>query len=135
MVGECCYHGARMSDESAQARVLVVEDDVDVREALLMLLEQEGIGALGAANGLDAIDRIEQGFRPQLILLDLMMPVMDGERFLRLRLNDAHLREIPVVVVSALQRMRVDPVELNIDAIIQKPVDPARVIATVRQYA
>jgi CheY-like chemotaxis protein len=124
-----------MSDEDAQARVLVVEDDVDVREALLMLLEQEGIGALGASNGLDAIDRIEGGFRPQLILLDLMMPVMDGERFLRLRLNDARLREIPVVVVSALQKMRIDPDELNIDAIIRKPVDPARVIATVRQYA
>jgi CheY-like chemotaxis protein len=124
-----------MSDEDAQARVLVVEDDTDVREALLMLLEQEGIGALGASNGLDAIDRIEGGFRPQLILLDLMMPVMDGERFLRLRLNDARLREIPVVVVSALQKMRIDPDELNIDAIIRKPVDPARVIATVRQYA
>ena len=116
-------------------RVLVVEDDEDVREALLMLLEQEDIGALGAANGLDAFDVIERGFRPDLILLDLMMPVMDGERFLRLRLNDTRLREIPVVVVSALQRMRVDPAELNVDAVIPKPVDPARVIAAVRQYA
>jgi CheY-like chemotaxis protein len=124
-----------MSDEDAQARVLVVEDDTDVREALLMLLEQEGISALGAANGLDAIDRIEAGFRPRLILLDLMMPVMDGEHFLRLRLNDARLREIPVVVVSAVQKMRVDPAELNVDAIIRKPVDPARIIATVRKYA
>jgi CheY-like chemotaxis protein len=124
-----------MSDEDAQARVLVVEDDTDVREALLMLLEQEGISALGAANGLDAIDRIEAGLRPRLILLDLMMPVMDGEHFLRLRLNDARLREIPVVVVSAVQKMRVDPAELNVDAIIRKPVDPARIIATVRQYA
>jgi CheY-like chemotaxis protein len=124
-----------MSDEDAQARVLVVEDDTDVREALLMLLEQEGISALGAANGLDAIDRIEAGLRPRLILLDLMMPVMDGEHFLRLRLNDARLRAIPVVVVSAVQKMRVDPAELNVDAIIRKPVDPARIIATVRQYA
>jgi CheY-like chemotaxis protein len=124
-----------VNGEGAEARVLVVEDDADVREALLMLLEQEGIGALGAANGLDAIDCIEEGFRPHLILLDLMMPVMDGERFLRLRLNDTRLREIPVVVVSALQRMRGDPAELNVDAIIPKPVDPARVIATVRQYA
>jgi CheY-like chemotaxis protein len=124
-----------MSDEDAQARVLIVEDDADVREALLMLLEQEGIGALGAANGLDAIDRIEKGFRPRLILLDLMMPVMDGERFLQLRLDDARLREIPVIVVSALQGMRLDPAELNVDAVIRKPVDPARVIAAVRRYA
>jgi CheY-like chemotaxis protein len=124
-----------MSGEGAEAKVLVVEDDADVREALLMLLEQEGIGALGVANGLDALDCIEGGFRPYLILLDLMMPVMDGERFLRLRLIDSRLREIPVIVVSALQRMRVDPTELNVDAIIPKPLDPARVIATVRQYA
>ena len=100
-----------------------------------MLLEQEGIGALGAANGRDALDLIEEGFRPQLILLDLMMPVMDGERFLRVRMAHEQLKGIPVVVVSALQRMRVDPKELNVDAIIPKPVDPSRVIATVRQYA
>ena len=124
-----------MDGEDAAVRVLVVEDDADVREALLMLLEQENIDALGAANGLDAFDLIDRGFRPHLILLDLMMPVMDGERFLRLRLNDARLREIPVIVVSALQRMRVDPAELNVDAFLPKPVDPARVIATVRQYA
>ena len=129
------YHDVRVDGEGAGLRVLVVEDDPDVREALLMLLEQENIGALGAANGLDAFDLIDRGFRPHLILLDLMMPVMDGERFLRLRLNDKRLREIPVIVVSALQRMRVDPAELNVDAVIPKPVDPARVIATVRQYA
>jgi CheY-like chemotaxis protein len=116
-------------------KVLVVEDDTDVREALVLLLEQEGIGALGATNGRDALDRIEEGFRPQLILLDLMMPVMDGERFLHVRMRDERLQSIPVVVVTALQRMRVDPAELRVDAIIPKPVDPSRVIATVRHYA
>ena len=113
----------------------MVEDDADVREALIMLLEQEGIAAVGAVNGLEALDRIAEGFRPQLILLDLMMPVMDGERFLQLRLKDARLNSIPVIVVSALQRMRVDPAALKVDAVIPKPIDPARVIATVRQYA
>jgi len=128
----CWYHGARVGE---MAKVLVVEDDTDVREALLLLLEQEGIDALGATNGRDALDRIEQGFRPRLILLDLMMPVMDGERFLHVRMGDERLQSIPVVVVTALQRMRVDPAELRVDAIIPKPVDPSRVIATVRQYA
>jgi CheY-like chemotaxis protein len=114
--------------------VLVVEDDDDVREALLLLLGAEGVLAVGATHGRDAIDRIKGGFHPSLILLDLMMPVMDGERFLKVRILDPELASIPVVVVSAMQRMRVDPVELRIDKMISKPVNPSRVLDTVRQY-
>ncbi|HET9793477.1 MAG TPA: response regulator [Thermoanaerobaculia bacterium] len=114
--------------------VLVVEDDDDVREALLLLLENEGVRAVGATDGRDALERLEAGFRPSLILLDLMMPVMDGERFLRARKADPNLASIPVVVVSAMQRMRVDPVELDVDEMIPKPVNPTRVLEAVRQY-
>jgi CheY-like chemotaxis protein len=114
--------------------VLVVEDDDDVREALLVLLDNEGVNAVGATDGRDAIERIRAGLRPSLILLDLMMPVMDGERFLRARKADPDLASIPVVVVSAMQRMRVDPEELGVDDMIPKPVDPLRVLEAVRQY-
>ncbi len=114
--------------------VLVVEDDDDVREALVLLLDSEGVNAVGATDGRDAIDRIKAGFRPSLILLDLMMPVMDGERFLRARIIDPDLASIPVVVVSAMQRIRVDPVELHVDEMIAKPVNPSRVLDAVRQY-
>jgi len=114
--------------------VLVVEDDDDVREALLLLLGSEGVHAVGATDGRDAIDRIKAGFHPRLILLDLMMPVMDGERFLRARMIDPELSSIPVVVVSAMQRMRVDPVELHVDELIPKPVNPSRVLDAVRHY-
>ena len=114
--------------------VLVVEDDVDVREALVYLLQEEGLDAIGATDGLDALGKIDEGLHPRLILLDLMMPVMDGERFLRIRKSDPRLAAIPVVIVSAVQRMRVDPKELDVDAVITKPVDPARVIETVRHY-
>ncbi len=114
--------------------VLVVEDDDDVREALLLLLDNEGVHAVGATDGLDALGRIEAGFRPSLILLDLMMPVMDGEKFLRARKANPALASIPVVVVSAMQRMRVDPVELDVDEMIPKPVNPVRVIDLVRHY-
>jgi CheY-like chemotaxis protein len=114
--------------------VLVVEDDDDVREALVLLLGSEGVNAVGATDGRDAIDRIKSGLRPSLILLDLMMPVMDGERFLRARIADPELASIPVVVVSAMQRIRVDPVELRVDEMIAKPVNPSRVLDAVRQY-
>jgi CheY-like chemotaxis protein len=114
--------------------VLVVEDDDDVREALLLLLEDEGVHAVGATDGRDALEKIRAGLDPALILLDLMMPVMDGERFLRARKADPRLARIPVVVVSAMQRMKVDPVELDVDEMITKPVDPMRVLETVNQY-
>ncbi|HET7453723.1 MAG TPA: response regulator [Thermoanaerobaculia bacterium] len=114
--------------------VLVVEDDADVREALLLLLGDEGVHAVGATDGRDALEKIHGGLEPALILLDLMMPVMDGERFLRARKTDPRLARIPVVVVSAMQRMKVDPVELDVDEMITKPVDPARVLETVNQY-
>lgn len=115
--------------------VLVVEDDVDVREALVFLLEDAGMRAIGATDGLDALERIEGGYEPSLILLDLMMPVMDGERFLRIRKDDPRLSQIPVIVVSAMQKMRVDPADMRVSAIIPKPVDPQRVIESVRQHA
>jgi CheY-like chemotaxis protein len=111
-----------------------VEDDDDVREALLLLLEDEGVHAVGATDGRDALEKIRAGLDPALILLDLMMPVMDGERFLRARKADPRLARIPVVVVSAMQRMKVDPVELDVDEMITKPVDPMRVLETVNQY-
>ncbi|HWC65272.1 MAG TPA: response regulator [Thermoanaerobaculia bacterium] len=114
--------------------VLVVEDDADVREALLLLLEDEGVHAVGATDGHDALDKIARGFRPSLILLDLMMPVMDGELFLRARKADPRLASIPVVIVSAMQRMKVAPEEYDVDEMILKPIDPARVLETVRQY-
>jgi two-component system response regulator MprA len=115
-------------------QVLIVEDDADVREALAYLLEEEGVRVIEAANGREALDRIEGGLEPDLILLDLMMPVMDGERFLRIRMSDSRLSAIPVVVVSALQRMSVDPAEFNVDEVISKPVDPGRILETVRRY-
>lgn len=114
--------------------VLVVEDDEDVREALVLLLGDEGVHAVGATDGRDALEKIRAGFRPAVILLDLMMPVMDGERFLRARRADPQLASIPVVVISAMQRMKVDPAELDIDEMIPKPVDPTRVLQTVNQY-
>jgi CheY-like chemotaxis protein len=118
-----------------KARVMVIEDDTDLREAICLMLHYEGHEASGCSNGREAIHRLEDGHQSDVILLDLMMPVMDGERFLRIRKAAPRLTAIPVVVVSALQRMRVDPEELNVDEIISKPVDPAHVIETVRRYA
>src|SRR5437762_11749160 len=84
--------------------VLAVEDDFDLRDALVPILEYEGHRVVSAANGQEALERLQTMPPPSLILLDLMMPVMDGEEFRARQLRDPTLASIPVVVVSAHAR-------------------------------
>ena len=84
--------------------VLVVDDDDGIRHALQQVFEDEGYEVSTASNGRDALDKIEQmglAGPPCVIVLDLMMPVMDGREFLTHRTGDPSLRAVPVVVVSA----------------------------------
>jgi CheY-like chemotaxis protein len=82
--------------------LLLVEDNASTREAVKMVLEAEGYPVVAAANGAEALRLLQtEGLRPSLILLDLMMPVMDGWAFRAAQLRDRKLAEIPVVVTSA----------------------------------
>jgi CheY-like chemotaxis protein len=81
-------------------RVLIIEDDADIREALSMLLEAEGYECAHAANGAEGLALVRR-HRPDVILLDLMMPVMDGWQFRAEQKWDASIADIPVVVMSA----------------------------------
>jgi CheY-like chemotaxis protein len=82
-------------------RILLVEDDDAVRESLSELLRDEGFEVVTARNGREALEHLRAGRRPTAILLDLMMPVMDGWDFRQHQLRDPALRDIPVVVVTA----------------------------------
>jgi CheY-like chemotaxis protein len=84
-----------------QVDVLVVDDDEAIREALVQILEREGLTVGTAAQGGEALSSLENGLRPRVILLDLMMPVMDGSELLALLQQDARLRGIPVLVMTA----------------------------------
>src|SRR5512132_4356371 len=84
-----------------EKRILIVEDDVDVRDALMQVLEFEGYRVTGASNGEEALAALRAGGRPSLILLDLMMPVMNGSQFRAAQLADRALAAIPVIVLSA----------------------------------
>jgi CheY-like chemotaxis protein len=82
-------------------RLLLVEDEAPIRAALGEALQEEGFEVVAAANGREALDFLRNSPRPSAILLDLLMPVMDGWDFRHEQLNDPLLRDIPVLVVSA----------------------------------
>ena len=107
-----------------RALVLVIDDDEGIREATIDLLEEEGFAAAGASNGLEALNFLAESKRPpSLILLDLMMPVIDGWTFCKLRQGIAMLMDIPVVAISA-GPMSGPQEPLRVDAMLAKPFDP-----------
>lgn len=82
--------------------MLVVDDDADLRESVCEMLNEEGFRTFDAINGLDALNHVMSGIRPDVILLDMMMPVMDGPAFL-VGLNQTTFRDVPVVIMTAIQ--------------------------------
>lgn len=111
-------------------RILVVEDDVDARDAMIALLQMKGYRAVPAGNGKEALDYLSRAPIPDLIILDLWMPVMDGWQFRTEQIKDPRLKEIPVVVVTALS----DQADVNADEVIIKPVDVDRLLTAVGHY-
>jgi CheY-like chemotaxis protein len=101
--------------------VFIVEDDRDTREMLGQFLELEGFHVETAANGRQALDRLNSGLKANVILLDLMMPVMDGWQFRQEQVRNEELADIPVIVVSAGGRELIQRVNAN--AYVSKPVD------------
>src|SRR5271154_980778 len=117
-------------EKSEDCRILVVEDDEDAREALVALLQMKGYSAVPAGNGKEALDYMRQAPLPDLIILDLWMPVMDGWQFRREQIKDPRLAQIPVIVVTALS----DRTDVDANEIIIKPVDVDHLLTTVGHY-
>jgi CheY-like chemotaxis protein len=111
--------------------VLVIEDDFDIRDAMQEVLQDEGYSVFTADNGAAALDVLGRIPTPGLVLLDLMMPEMDGHQFLEILREDPRFRTVPVVVVSA--GITVAP---SIAGYIKKPFDTEVLVETVgRLYA
>ena len=113
--------------------LLVIEDAPDIQEVLSEVLTDAGYQVIAAAHGGEGLDRLRTGPPVHLILLDLMMPVMDGWRFREEQLLDPRFAAIPVVVISANAQQSGRPIA--VDAVIPKPVDVDQLLKTVDVYA
>jgi CheY-like chemotaxis protein len=119
---------------SRSSVVLVVEDDYDVRDALIDVLDEAGYTVVGAADGREAIETLRKGLKPAVILLDLMMPRMDGFAFRAEQQSDPSLAEIPVVVLTA-DRGLGGGEELHANAYVAKPAKIQDLLEVVGRFA
>lgn len=120
---------------STQRKILVVEDNEDIRDAVAESLEDAGYDVWVAANGAIAIDALrESNDLPCLILLDLMMPVMDGAQFLQEMRRDPRLSALPVVVVTADDSAITKATALGTHGGLRKPVQLNELLSTVSKY-
>jgi CheY-like chemotaxis protein len=104
--------------------VLIVDDDDGIRGAVADILDEEGFRTAQAANGADALNLLaEADGAPTVILLDLMMPVLDGWTFCKIRQGVQSLMQIPVIAVSA-GSMVGEREPLRVEATLKKPFDP-----------
>ena len=111
---------------------MVVEDDADTRELIVELLHDDGYAVVSAGNGREALDASRHlPGAPSIILLDLMMPIMNGWEFLDERRHDPALAGVPVLVLSA-DPTRQLAAQQGVAAIIAKPFDLTRLLRLVR---
>ncbi|MCC2672563.1 MAG: chemotaxis protein CheY [Armatimonadetes bacterium] len=114
--------------------VLIIEDDEAIRETLADILQYEGYSVITACDGRDALLRLYGGAPPALILLDLMMPRMNGWEFRAEQLQAAELASIPVVVLSGAHDGRRQAVLLSATGFIPKPIEVIRLLEVVRHH-
>jgi CheY-like chemotaxis protein len=114
--------------------ILVVDDDRDIRDTLVELLVDHGFPALGAGNGVEALEILRTSASPpSLILLDLMMPVMDGREFRERQLENPAWTAIPVIVISAYSDVEQQARALALDH-LRKPLAMRPLMDVVRRH-
>ena len=114
-------------------QILIVEDDPALREALSQVLADEGYDLLGARDGLEAVNCLKRGNRPDVILLDLSMPVVNGWEFRMFQKRDPDLARIPVILITAGGYTREEVAWLEPAALLPKPLDLPFLLSTVRK--
>jgi CheY-like chemotaxis protein len=122
------------NDPVPAGHVLVIEDDADIRDFIELVLADDGYTVTLAEHGAAALDVLAQARRlPDLIVLDLQMPIMDGRAFRRAQQADPRWRTIPVILMSASAGFDTAAQELDVATILRKPFLPDALLALVTQ--
>ena len=111
-----------------------MDDDADLRDAMSMLLELGGYSVETACDGTQALDTLRGGLQPSLILLDLMMPGMDGFQFVNEKRQDPQLCRIPVIIYSGHYDAEANAARLGATAYLQKPFNVGSILKLVRSH-
>ncbi len=116
-------------------RILIVDDEPMIRDSLVEFLEDQGYDAVGAADGRDALEKLNgDPEQPCLILLDLMMPYMDGRSFREEQLANPALSAIPVIVFSAYQDVAKTAGEMHAAGHLAKPLKLSELLRMVQSH-
>ena len=121
-----------MTESSSARHILVVDDDSAIREALADLLADKGYDVSLAANGQQALEICRSRSAPDLIFLDLMMPVMNGAEFIREKDADPELSHVPVCVMTAFAASAEIPFTTAL--VLRKPLGSADLFAVVKRF-
>lgn len=114
--------------------VLVVDDDVDILQSVAELLVDEGYDVATASDGRAALTQMRRGLRPAVILLDLMMPGMNGWDFRAEQMQDDDLKDIPVIVITAVDTSDTAlKAQLGDIGLVRKPPTAETLLSVVRQ--
>ena len=114
---------------------MIVDDDDDVRTMLCIVLSAEGYSTVGAADGLEALQRMRSNEPPSLIFVDMMMPRMDGGDLIRTMSEDATLARIPIAIISGQIAAGAPPPTQRVIAQLVKPVELDEILTVVHQFA
>ena len=115
-------------------KVLVIDDDASIREVLATILGSQGYEVLTAADGRQALDLLRDGAMPQVILLDLMMPVMNGWAFREAMQRDAAFATIPVLVMTGDGEIAAKTARLSAAGYLRKPIALTDLLKTVARF-
>jgi CheY-like chemotaxis protein len=115
-------------------KILIVEDDDAIAQALANLLEDEGYRAVRVPDGRSALAELRSGEKASVILLDMTMPGMNGWQFREEQIKDDALASIPILVCTASARAEEDARKIGAAGWLRKPVDPARLLEAVGRH-
>ncbi len=114
--------------------ILLIDDEPDLRECIAELLEGEGYTVKQAENGKTGLEILKSGHTPKIIVLDYMMPVMDGKTFCEHAINDSRISAIPIILLTAANVPPETTETMKVAAQLEKPIDIEKFLKAVKAY-